>query len=260
MVSNHNKKIGGENMDNLKNYGTITRDIIQRIVTEEAKAIRRAAAVMTDSISKGRLINVFGPGSHSQLFVLEMFYRAGGLGPIRPWVSPAITDIKSIYTVLFCEETPGFGTALLKEHLVEKDDVLIIANPNGINCCAIEVALGAKKKGLTVIGVSSPAFSNSVSDDFYARHPSKKSLHEVVDITIDCKQPPGDAAIEIPGSVQKVAPVSGVAQMFIASALVIAVTEECITRGIEPPVFRSGHISGGEEYNAKMVDELFQKL
>ncbi|MBA7559493.1 sugar isomerase domain-containing protein [Candidatus Atribacteria bacterium 1244-E10-H5-B2] len=256
----NNKMSEGDNMENLNKYGNIIRNIIQKIVVEESEAIRKAAVVMTDSISQGRLINVFGPGSHSQLFTLEMFFRAGGLAPIRAWVPPAITDIKSIYTVLFCEETPGFGTALLKEYPVGKGDVLIIANPNGINCCAIEVALGAKKKGLTVIGVSSPAFSNAVPVDFYARHPSKKNLHEVVDIVIDCKQPSGDAAIEMPGSVQKVAPVSGVAQMFIASTLVIAVTEECIARGIEPPIFRSGHILGGEEYNAKMIDELFQKF
>lgn len=247
-------------MNNFEKYGDIVNTIIQRIVKEEAESIRKAATVMTDSIIKGRLINVFGPGSHSQLFPLEMFFRAGGIAPIRPWVPPAITDIKSIYTVLFCEETLGFGTALLRENPVEKGDVLIIANPNGINCCAIEVALGAKGKGATVIGVSSPDFSNAVPADFYARHPSKKSLHEVVDIVIDCKQPPGDAVIDISGSKQKLAPVSGVAQMFIASTLIIAVVEECNIRGVEPPVFRSGHIPGGEEYNARMVEEIFRKL
>ncbi len=247
-------------MDNIIEYSNILSDIMRRIVREESENIRNAAIILADVISKDRLINVFGPGSHSHMFVDEMFFRAGGLAPIRPWLNPAIASIENIYTVSFCEETPGFGRELVKEHVLDSEDVIIIANPNGINCCAIEVALECKKIGTKVIGVTSRAFSEAVPLTFYARHPSKKNLCDVVDIAIDCKQPLGDAVISIEGSSQKVAPVSGVAQLAIANMLVIATVEELINRGIEPPVFRSSHIPNGREFNDKYIRELYKKI
>jgi len=247
-------------MDNINKYSKIISSIANRIAEEEKENIRKASLILADVIIKGRLINVFGPGSHSHMFVDEMFFRAGGLVPIRPWLNPAIASTENIYTVLFCEETPGFGKELMKEHILDSDDVIIIANPNGINCCAIEVALECKKIGMKVIGVTSRSFSEAVPLDFYARHPSKKNLCDVVDIAIDCKQPPGDAVIDLKESPQKVAPVSGVAQLIVANMLVIAVTEEFICRGIEPPVFRSGHIPNGKEFNEKHVRDLYKKM
>src|SRR5690554_4751454 len=207
-------------MDNLSKYIKTIGTLIKKIEVEEAENIRQAASLITEVISRGELVNVFGPGSHSHMFVDEMFFRAGGLAPIRPWLHPAVTATQNIYTVLFCEETLGFGKALLKEYPVKKDDVIIIANPNGINCCAIEVALECKEQGLKVIAVTSRAFSEAVQPDFYARHPSKKNLCDIADVVIDCKHPPGDAVIELPGSPQKVAAVSGVTQMVIANMLV----------------------------------------
>lgn len=247
-------------MNNIKKYSEIINDLISLIVSEEIENIKEAAVVMTNAILKGKLINVLGPGGHSHMFVDEMFFRAGGLVPIRPWLNPGITSAENIYTVLFCEETPGFGKALVKEYILDSDDVIIIANPNGINCCAVEVALECKKIGITVIAVTSEAFSKSIPLDFYARHPSKKNLYEVADITIDCKQPPGDAVIDLEKSPQKVGPVSGVTELTIANMLVIAVTEEFIKRNIEPPIFRSGHFPGGKEFNEKHIRDLYKKL
>jgi uncharacterized phosphosugar-binding protein len=247
-------------MDNIYKYSEVIGGISKKIAEEESENIRKASILLADVITKDRLINVFGPGSHSHMFVDEMFFRAGGLAPIRPWLNPAIARTENIYTVLFCEETPGFGKALIKEHVLDSDDVIIIANPNGINCCAIEVALECKKIGMKVIGVTSRSFSESVPLDFYARHPSKKNLCDVVDISIDLKQPPGDAVIEVERCPQKIAPVSGVGQLVIANMIVIAVTEELISRGIEPPVFRSGHIPNGKEFNERHVRDLYKKM
>jgi uncharacterized phosphosugar-binding protein len=247
-------------MDNIIKYSEVIGSISKKIAEEESENIRKASILLADVITKDRLINVFGPGSHSHMFVDEMFFRAGGLAPIRPWLNPAIASTENIYTVLFCEETPGFGKALMKEHVLDSDDVIIIANPNGINCCAIEVALECKKIGMKVIGVTSRSFSEAVPLNFYARHPSKKNLCDVVDISIDLKQPPGDAVIEVAKCPQKIAPVSGVGQLIVANMIVIAVTEELISRGIEPPVFRSGHIPNGKEFNERHVKDLYKKM
>lgn len=247
-------------MDGLRQYVDTVIGLLEKIHDEETENIRSAAVLIADALSKDKMINVFGPGSHSHMFVDELFFRAGGLAPIRPWLNPAITSMQNIYTVLFCEETPGFGKALIKEYSVEPGDVLIIANPNGINCCAIEVALEAKALGMSVIGVTSRAFSEAVPESFYARHESKKNLCDVVDIAIDCKQPPGDAIIDVEGAPEKVGAVSGVTQMAIANLLVVATAEEMAKRGLEVPIFRSGHTPGGREVNEKYVQDIYRKL
>ena len=86
-------------MDNINKYSKIISSIANRIAEEEKENIRKASLILADVIIKDRLINVFGPGSHSHMFVDEMFFRAGGLVPIRPWLNPAIASSENINKV-----------------------------------------------------------------------------------------------------------------------------------------------------------------
>ena len=63
----------------MKSYKQIITSLLEEICADEMESIQRAAQVMGDSIMRGQVIHVIGPGGHSNMAVEEMFSRAGGL-------------------------------------------------------------------------------------------------------------------------------------------------------------------------------------
>jgi uncharacterized phosphosugar-binding protein len=74
-------------------------------------------------------------------------------------------------------------------------------------------------------------------------------LHELVEVVIDNGGIVGDAAVEIEGLPIRVAPTSTVVAAAIANALVAEVAERLLARGIEPEVFSSSNVAGGDLVN-----------
>ena len=72
---------------------------------------------------------------------------------------------------------------------------------------------------------------------------------------IDNCVPYGDAAVSIDGLNQKVGPLSSVTGCAIVNALVAEVVEKLVKRGVEPPVFVSANLDGGDERNARLLAE-----
>ena len=54
---------------------------------QEGANIEKAAEYCAASVSSGRVIHVFGCG-HSQMFAMEVFYRAGGLVLVNALLIP----------------------------------------------------------------------------------------------------------------------------------------------------------------------------
>lgn len=59
------------------------RERLHWIETEEAPKLQMAAQKISESIRGGGIIQLFGCG-HSHILAEEVFYRAGGLVPIKP--------------------------------------------------------------------------------------------------------------------------------------------------------------------------------
>ena len=78
---------------------------------------------------------------------------------------------------------------------------------------------------------------------------------ELCDVIIDNCVPYGDAAVSIEGLEQKVGPLSTVTGCAIVNELVVSVVRNLVERGVEPPVFVSANIDGGDERNARLLAE-----
>ena len=63
--------------------------------------------------------------------------------------------------------------------------------------------------------------------------------------------PLGDAVIPVEGIDQKVGSASTVLNSVIMNALQAAVVERLIAKGVEPPVFMSANLPGGDEANRR---------
>ena len=130
-------------------------------------------------------------------------------------------------------------------------DVLILASTSGRNAVVIDMALAAREKGVRVAGITAVAYSQGVA----SRHPSGKRLLDLCDVVIDNGAPLGDAAVAIPGLSQKVGPLSSLTGIAIVNALVAEVVARLVNRGMQPPVFMSANLDGGDEWNARLLKE-----
>ena len=128
---------------------------------------------------------------------------------------------------------------------VQENDVVLIASNSGRNAYPIELALESKKKGATVVAITSVNHSTQVD----ARHESGKKLMDIADIVIDNCGVLGDSALQLEGMRTTICPTSSMANSFIAQAISISCCEELLRNNVEPPVFVSLNCDGNEEVN-----------
>jgi uncharacterized phosphosugar-binding protein len=147
------------------------------------------------------------------------------------------------------ERIDGYGRIILNNEPCKAGDVLIIHSVSGRNAVTIDMAQCAREKGMTVIVVTNMNTATSVT----SRHPSGKMLHDFANILIDNHGDKGDAAIQLEGFAQKLASTSTVVGAALLNAVTARASELLWEKGIEPPVFMSGNIDGGDAYNKAVI-------
>lgn len=234
--------------------------LLQRIAVEERAALITAAAMVADQVAADRLVHVYGPGGHSNLAAQEVFFRAGGLMHISAILDEGTLLSGGALRSMAVERTPGYGRLVIANRNLGAEDLLILVNAYGINAALIDAALEARKRGVRLIGISSRQHAEGTAADHPARHPSGQNLHDLVDIAIDCKVPIGDAVVKVPGVLEKTAAISTFANAFVLNNLVIRTIDGLISRGIEPPMWRSGNAPGGDEANSQFLDRFRDRV
>ena len=246
----------------LHDYGYVENAIknIREVAEKQADNIHAAAELMADAIANDRLISVYGGGGHTTLCMGEMFFRAGGLCNINPIMETGLSVFNQALKYLELERTVNYGSAIVKYYDLQKDDVLIIFHNIGINPATIDAAMEAKKAGAKIIAVSSSAWQEGMPKDHFIRHPNKKNLFDYADVCIDDYNPLGDTVVKLEGFDTPIAPVSNMTDFYIAHRLEIECAKECLSRGIEPPFWRSANVPGGDEFNKKNLDKYSPRI
>lgn len=227
--------------------------LLQIIVEKEGGNIRKAGTLIAKAIAEDRIIHILGTGAHSQIVVEDVLWRAGGLAAWNPIIDPGTSLVHGAKRSIAFERCYGYGTAVLNANNVGaiEGELMIIINAYGIDPMSLDIALGCKERGVFTIGVTSPAYGKATSSDSPLRHPSKKNLFEVVDLLLNSHVPLGDAAVEIKGFSQKVASYSTFCSCFVMNALVAETVSALVALDIEPPVFMSANLPGGDEANVR---------
>jgi uncharacterized phosphosugar-binding protein len=232
----------------IKAYFDAIRQQLDEVERTQTENLQRAAQVMADAIASDHLIYVFG-ATHAGILAQELFYRAGGLACISPILPPGLTcDVRPITMTSHLERHSGYAQIFMSEIPIEAGDVLIVHSVSGRNAVAVEVAQYGRDKGATVIALTSLTYSRSV-----APRAGTKRLFEVADIVLDNCGVIGDAVVEVPGMRQKVSPTSTVIGAAMLNALVAQTVALLKERGIDPPVFLSANMDGGDVHNAKLL-------
>lgn len=233
------------------------REVMAKIEDTQMDAIRAAAEVMADSIAAGRWVHTFGCG-HATIPVEEMYPRIGGFVGFHPIVElpltffTRITGEMGVHQFVFLERVEGYGVEIMKGYTFDPRDTMWLFSHSGINNVNIDVALEAKKKGMTVIAYGSAEEAKGKQ----TRHSSGKTIFDVADIVVDTCAPIGDATVPLKNHQDKVGPVSTIAFVTTVWMTVTTVAEILADRGEHLHIHPSHNVPGDTTAKERLEEAL----
>lgn len=239
-------------MDTIARYFEHAQNKLKEVVEKEMPNIKAAADFVTESCKNGGKFYVFGSG-HSHMIAEELYLRAGGLALVHGILPAELMLHEMANKSTYLERIEGYSKAMVELYKVDEKDTIMVISNSGRNAVPVEMCLAAKEKGAKVIAMTSMKHSSGCT----SRHSSGKKMYEIADVTIDNCGEPGDAAFPIEGLDTTIGPTSSIVGITIAQALVCQVVDNLVKAGIEPPVFKSSNVDGGDEHNNRMFDQYY---
>ncbi|MBA3796926.1 MAG: SIS domain-containing protein, partial [Chloroflexi bacterium] len=211
--------------------------LLEKVATSQAEAIEEASSWCAEAIAADGLVHLFGTG-HSRIPVEEMFPRYGSYPGFNPMVELSMTFHTQVVgangqrQAMYIERMPGLAEVILSNFGYGPSDVMMVFSASGLTAVPVEMARGARARGLRVIAVTSVAQSMSAEADEAAG----ARLLDEADLVIDLCTPPADALSDIDGLDTPVGPGSTLAAVAIVNAIKVRVAELLVERGAMPPV------------------------
>ncbi|MFC4555036.1 sugar isomerase domain-containing protein [Georgenia faecalis] len=215
----------------LQRFGRSLTDHVDDILRANAVRLTEAAALITSTWRADGLLYAAGSG-HSLAAVLETFYRAGGLPFVRPLWARELLPLHGSERSTQAERQPGVGERLVLDAGVGEADTVVVFSTSGVNHVPLEIAVTARESGARVIAVTSVEASDA------APLRAGRRLHQVADLVLDTRVPPGDATW--PPDAPRTAPLSSFANVVLWDAILVLVAQA------EPaiPFWRSANTTG----------------
>jgi len=141
---------------------TSARAVLDRLGATQADAIETASRWCADAIAADGLVHLFGTG-HSRIPVEEMFPRYGSYPGFHPIVELSMTFHTQVVgangqrQAMFIERMEGLGEVILRNFDLRPPDAMMVFSAGGTGAVPIEVARGARERGLAVIAITSVA-------------------------------------------------------------------------------------------------------
>jgi uncharacterized phosphosugar-binding protein len=219
--------------------------------------IEKAAGICAERIAKGGLVFLFGAG-HSRMMCEEMTPRQGCFPGFVALVEMSLSTHFSIVGAnglrapLHLEKYEGYAEEILKGFKFGPHDAFIIISTSGIRPVLVEMALGAKRRGMPVIGI----LSRRHAEQSQPAHSSGKKLLDVADVVLDNLCPPGDCVVELDGLEWKTGPASTVTGAMIINMLRCEVAERLLAMG-HKPVLLPSHQFVGDSSAAEQLERFY---
>lgn len=232
-------------MDAAEEYFEKALALLEEVRQAELPKIQQASEVCAGAIAQGGLVFLFGNG-HSRMMCEEMTPRQGGFPGFVALVELALSNHAAIVGAnglrapLYLERYEGFAEKILEGFHFGPHDAFIIISTSGIRPVVVEMAAGARRRGLPVVAI----VSRKHSDQSPPAHSSGKKLVDYADVVIDNHCPPGDCVLEIPGMEWRTGPISTVTGATIINMLRCEVAARLMARGIKPELLPSHQFVG----------------
>jgi uncharacterized phosphosugar-binding protein len=235
------------------------RAVLDRLADTQAGAMETASRWCADAIGAGGLVHLFGTG-HSRIPVEEMFPRYGSYPGFNPIVELSMTFHTQVVgangqrQAMAIERTPGLAEVILSNFRFGAHDVMIVFSAGGETAVPIEMARGARARGLRVIAVTSLAQSTTDGPDATG---GDRLAYEG-DLVIDLCTPHADALVAIDGVDTPVGPGSTLAAVAIANSIKVRTAQLLAERGALPPTITRASVVGAER-SRSLFDAAYQE-
>ena len=233
-----------------KLYLLSAQELMGRVAITQQESVAACVDLFADALASGKMIHTFGTG-HSHLLAEEIFYRAGGLAAIYPILDERLMLHKEVVKGSQNERLPGLAQELVNQHPIASGDVVIVISNSGGNQVTIDLVKLAQGLGAKVIAVTSVSHATSKS----ARSNAAEKIHHLADVVLDNSGVVGDALVRVAGSPMSAGPTSTVIGGALLQSVVVGTVAECLKRGIQPEIFLSSNLAGGDENNAAIFDK-----
>ena len=227
-------------------YYEKTRALLDSL-RSQGPAIEKAAQLFAERIAKGGLVFLFGNG-HSRMMCEEMIPRQGcfpgffALAELALSNHASIVGTNGLRAPLHLEKYEGYAEEILKGFKFGPHDAMIVISTSGLRPVVVEMALGAKRRGLPVVAIVSLAHAKEAK----AAHSSGKKLPDVADLVIDNQCPPGDCVVELPGLEWRTGPTSTVTGGMIVNMIRCGTAERLLALGVKPVLLPSHQFVGNQ--------------
>lgn len=232
------------------------RDLLDRIEAQAA-AIDEASRLCADAIAGCGLVHLFGTG-HSRIPVEETFPRYGSYPGFHPIVELSMTFHTEVVgsngqrQAMFIERVEGLAETILANFELHAGDVMIVFSASGTSAVPIEMARGARRRGVPVIAVTAVEQSLASAPS----HSSGTRLLDHADLVLDLCTPPGDALIAVDGLDTPVGPGSTIAAVALVNEIKVQTAARLVERGAMPPVLTHQALVGAER-SRRLFDDAY---
>lgn len=93
-----------------------------------------------------------------------------------------------------------------------------------------------------------------------SQHPSGTYLKDHCDVVLDSKIAVGDGELTHPGAETTFGSVSTIVTSAVMQAVVASAVGRLADQGVTPPLFRSGNVDGGTDWNAKAMADNAERI
>lgn len=227
------------------------------LLDQQRDALDQAATFCTDAIAADGLVHLFGCG-HSRMMCEEMTPRQGCFVGWHTIVELGLTfhnlivGPNGLRQSLHLEKSLGYAEQILRNFAFGPRDVLIVISTSGIREVIVEMAEGARQRGLKVIALLSRAHCAQAKP----AHPSGKKLLDLADVVLDNGAPIGDTVLSLEGSTNKTGPFSTLGGAMVMNMLRCEVAQRLVDRGLEP-VFLPSHQFVGSRNVAEQLEYFY---
>lgn len=234
------------------------RELMESLERTQLPEVERAAEICAESITNGGLVFLFGAG-HSRMMCEEMTPRQGCYAGFFALVELALSNHASIVgtnglrPALHLEKFEGYAEQILKSFRFGPHDAFIIISTSGIRPVIVEMAMGARERGMKVIAM----VSRKHCEQSPAAHSSGKKLIELADVVLDNQCPPGDCVLELEGLEWRTGPASTVTGAALINMLRCATAEKLLERG-HKPVLLPSHQFVGDQNAAEHLERFYE--
>lgn len=242
-------------MEKARAYIENLQQLMARALETQMGPIEQAAGVVAATIMQGGLVYAFGTG-HSHMLAEELFYRAGGMPQVYPVLEESLMLHNGAIKSTHLERIEGYAETILSLLDLSSADCIIIASNSGRNAVNIEMAQGARARGMKVIALTNLNHSKALE----SRHKSGLKLYQVADVVLDNLGCIGDASVNIPGAGGNVAATSTSMGAMLLHAVEVAAIEMMLEKGFKPDVFSSSNLDEGDEINEQYLSRFKSRI